>query len=91
LKAPTVKVLHNVDVSSAGDADTIRERLAEQLYRPVRWVETVQAIAAAGVETVIEAGPGRVLTGLCRRIDRRVKGFAVYDSGSLKNALEATK
>jgi [acyl-carrier-protein] S-malonyltransferase len=88
---PTLTVLHNIDVTQAGDAENIRERLAGQLYRPVRWVETIQAMVTAGMGTVIEAGPGKVLTGLCKRIDRNLKGVAVFDSESLKNALEAMK
>ena len=83
-----VPVLHNVDVSVAGSAPDIRDRLARQLYSPVRWVETVRAIASDGVSLLIEAGPGKVLTGLTKRIDRNLSGLAITDPASLEKALE---
>jgi [acyl-carrier-protein] S-malonyltransferase len=85
---PHIPVLHNVNVETAPNVAAIRQLLAAQLYNPVRWVETVQKMAAEGLETLYEAGPGKVLTGLTKRIDRKIKGVAVYDPDSLKNALE---
>lgn len=84
--APTLKVLHNVDVQSHSSAEEIRVALAEQLYKPVRWVETVQALSADGVETLIELGPGKVLAGLTKRIDRSLTGVCVQDLASLEKA-----
>lgn len=87
LRAPALPVLHNCDVSAHADPDQIREALVRQLYSPVRWVETIQAFAARGVETVVECGPGKVLAGLNRRIDRDMKIHAVYDPAGLGQAL----
>ena len=90
LSAPAIPVLHNVDVSRHDRPDTIRQVLAQQLYRPVRWVETIGAIRGQGVTTVIEAGPGKVLSGLNKRIDKTMKALPVYDNGTLAAALEET-
>jgi len=90
LRLPRVPVLHNVDVTAAEDLAGLRERLASQLYRPVRWVETVQAVAAAGVTLAIECGPGKVLAGLNRRIAKDLATLPVYDPQTLESALEAT-
>ena len=90
VKAPRIPVVHNVDVSLAGDAAGIRERLVAQLHNPVRWVETVQFMAGAGVGTLVECGPGKVLAGLTRRIDRELQGLAVQDPASLEKALAGT-
>jgi [acyl-carrier-protein] S-malonyltransferase len=77
--APVIPVLHNVSVSAESDPDMIRQRLVEQLYSPVRWVETIQAMKREGVMHVVEAGPGKVLTGLMRRIDRELDASALFD------------
>jgi [acyl-carrier-protein] S-malonyltransferase len=87
VREASVPVIHNVDCSRSGAPDAIRERLVEQLYRPVRWVETVQTLAEAGVGRIVEAGPGKVLAGLNRRIDRRMPVEAVMDPVSLDKAL----
>jgi len=91
IQTPTVPVLHNVTVEAAADPATIRERLAAQLYSPVRWVETVRAMAAAGAGLLLEAGPGKVLAGLAKRIDRNLGSLVVYDPETLAAALEGTK
>jgi [acyl-carrier-protein] S-malonyltransferase len=88
-QAPRIPVLHNVDVSEAGDSASIRDKLTQQLYSPVRWVETIQAIAGRGIYDMIEAGPGKVLTGLNKRIDKRLTSLAVFDPDGLSTALEA--
>ncbi len=88
---PAIPVIHNVNVSQTQDADEIRELLAAQLYSPVRWVETVQKMSGAGCTTLVEAGPGKVLAGLTKRIDRNLNGMAVFDTNSLTQALEALK
>jgi [acyl-carrier-protein] S-malonyltransferase len=91
IEAPHIPVLHNVNVESESDADSIRQLLAAQLHSPVRWVETVEKMATAGVDTLYEAGPGKVLAGLTKRIDKTIKGVGVFDPGSLKDALETAK
>lgn len=82
-------VLHNVNVAEAGDADELRDLLARQLFSPVRWVETVQALPERGVELVIEAGPGKVLCGLGKRINKELKTLPITDPAGLDAALEA--
>jgi [acyl-carrier-protein] S-malonyltransferase len=91
LSKAEIPVLHNVNVASAADADEIRSLLAAQLYSPVRWVETVQKMAADGSSRLVEAGPGRVLAGLTKRIDRKLAGMAIYDTNSLNQAMEALR
>lgn len=83
---PSVPVIHNVDVSEHSSAEEIRQALVEQIYQPVRWVETVQKLADAGVDQLVELGPGKVLAGLAKRIDKRVAGVCVQDSASLEKA-----
>lgn len=87
VQAPAIPVLHNVNVASAGDPEEIRALLTEQLFRPVRWVETVRAMQALGIGLLLEAGPGKVLTGLVKRIDKSLAGLAVFDPASLDAAL----
>ncbi|MCU7936332.1 MAG: ACP S-malonyltransferase [Candidatus Thiodiazotropha sp. (ex Dulcina madagascariensis)] len=91
IASPSIPVLHNVNVELAGDADSIRDLLAAQLHHPVRWVETVRRIAASGCSDLLEAGPGKVLAGLTKRIDRGLTGSAVFDPISLHQALEGLK
>ncbi len=80
---PALPVLHNVDVQEKRAPDDIRAALAQQAASPVRWVETVQALAARGVTHVIECGPGKVLAGLSRRIAPDVASFALTDSAAI--------
>jgi len=87
IKSPVVPVLHNADVQAYSDAQQIRDALVRQLYNPVRWTETVRAMASAGVKTLVECGPGKVLAGLNKRIDRDMAVLPVYDSGTLDEAL----
>lgn len=91
LRAPGVPVIHNVDARPRQDADAIRAALAEQVRRPVRWVDCVQALRDSGAVTLVEAGPGRVLSGLARRIDRALAALPVDDPDTLAAALEAVK
>lgn len=86
---PRIPVIHNVDVAPHAHADEIREALRRQVYSPVRWVECVQALVAHGVQCLVEPGPGRVLTGLSKRIARDVATYAVHDPDSLAMALAA--
>ncbi|MDX1351501.1 MAG: ACP S-malonyltransferase [Thiomicrorhabdus sp.] len=84
---PSVPVLHNVHFSQAQNPQEIKELLVQQLYRPVQWVETVNAMKAQGVEALYELGPGKVLMGLNRRIDRKMGMQAVFDNATLEKAL----
>ena len=86
---PAIPVVQNVDVQSKSDPDAIRAALALQAASPVRWVETIQAFAAGGVTQVIECGPGRVLTGMSRRIDRSLKGYALDAGADIDATIEA--
>lgn len=86
MQAPQVPVLHNADVKSYSGAAEIKDALVRQLYMPVRWVETVQALAAAGVTHVAECGPGKVLAGLNKRIVSELQGLALIDSAALEQA-----
>jgi [acyl-carrier-protein] S-malonyltransferase len=77
MRPPRVRVINNADVAAEEAPDRIRSALVRQLYSPVRWVESVTALARAGVQEVVECGPGAVLSTLCRRIapDLRVTPF----------------
>jgi [acyl-carrier-protein] S-malonyltransferase len=88
---PKIPVLHNVDVAEASDPEHIRDKLAQQLFSPVRWVETIQALAGRGISDLIEVGPGKVLSGLNKRIDKKLNSLAVFDPDGLSAALEASK
>jgi [acyl-carrier-protein] S-malonyltransferase len=88
-KRPAIPVLHNVDVAERPEPDAIRAALAQQAASPVRWVETIEAFAARGVTQVVECGPGRVLTGLNKRIVRELKSFALTDGSDLDAAKAA--
>ncbi|GMQ96122.1 MAG: ACP S-malonyltransferase [Gammaproteobacteria bacterium] len=91
VNAPEFPVIHNADNRSCEDAAAIRDALARQLTRPVRWVESVMALKHHGATVLVEPGPGRILTGLNKRIDRSLKTMAVHDSASLDKALAVLK
>ena len=82
------KVLHNVDADYSSNIDEIKSKLVEQLYKPVLWTSTVQKMKESGVEKLIEAGPGKVLAGLTRRIDKSLSGSAIIDTTSLRSTIE---
>jgi len=89
IREPRIPVLHNVNVSSENNPDGIRDALVRQVESPVRWVETIQRMAADGVTKLVECGPGKVLAGLNKRIDKNCQTLAVYDPESLRAAREA--
>ena len=91
LKAPRYTVVQNVDAQAHADVATLRTRLIEQLYQPVRWVSCVEKMVDGGAEVFIECGPGKVLTGLNKRIARGSRGLAVNDPDSLSAALELAR
>ena len=88
IKTPLIKIIQNVDATLHDDPDMIRANLDRQLYSPVQWVGSVQAMGKQGVTRIIEAGPGKVLTGLCKRIDKSIAAAAVFDEASLTSALD---
>ena len=85
---PAIQVLNNVDVAAVNNPADIRDALVRQAWHPVRWVETIQAMKAQGVTHVVECGPGKVLNGLTRRIDKDIVGLAITDPASMQVALE---
>lgn len=87
-KTPLINVINNVDVKSETDGDAIRDALVRQLYNPVRWTETVEQMAAENVVYLLEMGPGKVLTGLTKRIVDTLSAAAVNDPTNLQSALE---
>ena len=92
IAVPKVPVLHNADVAAYADAASIKDALVRQLYSPVRWVETVQAIAAQGITHAAECGPGKVLAGLNKRIVAEMTCFALTGTDAVteaKNQLNA--
>ncbi|TDO12616.1 MULTISPECIES: ACP S-malonyltransferase [Halomonas] len=91
LRPPRYTVFQNVDAQAHADVATLRTRLIEQLYQPVRWTACIEAMTAKGAEVFIECGPGKVLTGLNKRIARSSKGLAVNDPDSLSAALELAR
>jgi [acyl-carrier-protein] S-malonyltransferase len=89
--APQIPVINNVDVAVVDDTAAIKDALVRQAASPVRWVEVVQKMASEGVTHVIECGPGKVLTGLTKRIDGDLKGEAIFDQASLDHVLEMVR
>ena len=89
--APQIPVINNVDVAIVGSPEALRDALVRQAASPVRWVETVQAMAAQGVTHVIECGPGKVLAGLTKRIDPTLVGEAIVEPASIDRIMELLK
>jgi [acyl-carrier-protein] S-malonyltransferase len=84
---PAIPVLQNVDFQAHDEPDAIRDTLSRQLYSPVQWVRTIEAMRDRGVTRLVEAGPGKVLAGLAKRIDRSLTAQPVFDPDSLAAAL----
>ncbi|WP_312529184.1 ACP S-malonyltransferase [Comamonas sp.] len=89
LAAPQIPVLNNIDVAMPSEADAIRDALYRQAFGPVRWVECVQRLRALGATHLVECGPGKVLTGMTKRIDPELVGVALYDPATLQETKEA--
>ncbi len=87
-KLGNVDVLHNVNGAKATDASDIKAKLVAQLHKPVLWTQTVQTMSDMGVEKLIESGPGKVLTGLTRRINKSLSANAAIDSASIASILK---
>lgn len=88
---PTIQLINNVDVAIQADAVAIKDALVRQAAAPVRWVESVQKMSALGMTRVIECGPGKVLSGLVKRIDAQLSADAINDQASLEAVLEASQ
>ncbi|WP_217524509.1 ACP S-malonyltransferase [Vibrio metschnikovii] len=82
--SPSIPVINNVDVLAETDPEKIKDALVRQLYNPVRWTEAVQSMSDQGIEKLIEVGPGKVLTGLTKRIVKTLDAVAVNDSASFE-------
>jgi len=91
ISAPQIPVVNNVDVANASDPAAIKDALVRQAWHPVRWVETIQFMKSQGVTHVVECGPGKVLSGLVKRIDRDLVGLSISDPASLQSTLETLK
>lgn len=91
VKDAEIPVVVNVTAAPAADSATIREKLIEQLYSPVLWEDTVEKLITLGVGTFVEIGPGKVLSGLIRKVDRNVKTLPVQDPESLHAAVAALR
>lgn len=87
ISTPSIPVIQNVDAARHDQPNAIRDNLKKQLYSPVQWVLTVQNMGGQGVTRIVEAGPGKVLAGLCKRIDKSIASAAVFDPDSLSAAL----
>ncbi len=88
IKTPTIKLINNVDVAIATDATAIKDALVRQLYCPVRWTESVQLLVSNGITTLIECGPGNVLSGLARRIDKSLKSHQLAKKDAFNQTVE---
>lgn len=90
IRRPGVPVVLNTTAAPAGEPEAIRDALARQLHQPVRWVESMRYAAGQGVTLLVECGPGKVLSGLARRIDERLTALPAHDPQTLAAALAAT-
>jgi [acyl-carrier-protein] S-malonyltransferase len=90
-KVPMISVINNVDVEILNDPAAIKDALVRQAAKPVRWQETIQAMATQGITQVVECGPGKVLAGLTKRIHDQVTGVPVFDEASLNEVLASFK
>lgn len=91
IRTPEIPVLHNRTVETAETPEAVRDRLVEQLSGPVRWSETISALGARGVHQVFECGPGKVLSGLVRRIDRQLASAALGEPAGFYKAIEEVR
>lgn len=87
INTPNISIINNVDVASVSNADEIRDALCKQLYNPVRWIEIIQFFVKEGIEQLIECGPGNVLTGLTKRIDKSLSAISLATPQALANLI----
>lgn len=88
IDSPRITLIHNADVSTHSAPEVIRNALKEQLFKPVRWVDSIKFMSDQGVTAFVECGPGKVLIGLNKRIAKNVDHFSIYDPDSLNQTLE---
>ncbi len=88
INKPKIQVIHNVDAKSHDEPDAIREALVKQLYNPVQWTHTIQIITD-GADVVVECGPGKVLGGLTRRINKEVKSYSLDSMAAMQKFLDS--
>lgn len=91
LQAPKIPILHNADVKAHTDIASIKEILVRQLINPVRWVDTVNALAATGISHLVECGPGKVLIGLNKRIEQSLQHLSLTDTETIQQAVNNLK
>lgn len=91
IRAPSIPVLHNVDGAEHADPASLRAALVSQLHNPVLWVGSVRAMHARGAKALVEFGPGKVLAGLAKRIERELAAYPVLDAASCEAAMNATQ
>lgn len=91
IAAPRIPVIHNADVTAHHDPDAIRAALSQQLHAPVRWIETVEKLAAGGTTRALECGPGKVLVGMVKRIAPGIEGQAIGEPAGFEAALEGLR
>ncbi|UOO82530.1 ACP S-malonyltransferase [Uruburuella testudinis] len=89
IKPPQIRVIHNADVAAYSDADKIKDALVRQLYSPVRWTETVNALVEEGITESAECGPGKVLAGLAKRINKAAVCTALTNAEQVAAFIEA--
>lgn len=88
IDSPRITLIHNADVSTHSAPEVIRNALKEQLFKPVRWVDSIKFMSDQGVTVFVECGPGKVLIGLNKRIVKNVDHYSIYDPDSLNQTLE---
>ncbi len=86
-RAPSIPVVHNVNAKTAADPEAIKALMIQQIDHPVLWVDCVKALVNAGIQQVVECGPGKVLCGLCTRIEKDMTAFGIEDIAGLEKAL----
>ena len=91
LEKPKIPVIHNESVAPAENVTQLHDALVRQLYRPVRWSETIIRLVESGVTHIVECGPGKVLAGLNRRIGGNAQTIALTDASSLNDAVSLLK
>jgi [acyl-carrier-protein] S-malonyltransferase len=85
LQQPSIAVVNNVDVQMEFDAEKVKDALYRQAFGPVRWVESIRLMRSQGVTAVVECGPGKVLTGLSKRIAPEIEAVALMDPSTLQD------
>ncbi len=88
MSVPSVKIINNVDVANESDPEAIRDALIRQLCNPVRWVESIEKMINDGAQAIVECGPGKVLVGLNKRINKNIPAYAVYSPDTLDAVIQ---